>query len=119
MHEVGAGEPLRFIDDQTGSPTAADDLAVLLRRLAVSRLPGLFHATNAGPTTRFEQARAVLAAAGMDPAAVEPIPSSALQWLAVRPKNTSLDNAALRLTGIPVLVDHREPLERLVKELTS
>ncbi|MBW8827559.1 MAG: dTDP-4-dehydrorhamnose reductase, partial [Acidobacteria bacterium] len=41
LDRAAAGEPLRFIDDQVGSPTAADDLARLLRRLAVERLPGL------------------------------------------------------------------------------
>ncbi|MBW8824795.1 MAG: sugar nucleotide-binding protein, partial [Acidobacteria bacterium] len=119
LDRAAAGEPLRFIDDQVGSPTAADDLARLLRRLAVERLPGLFHATNGGPTNRYEQAREILRAAGMDPARVEPIPSSALEWLATRPVNTALDNAALRLSGIPLLPDHREPLERIVKELTA
>jgi hypothetical protein len=30
-----------------------------------------------------------------------------------------LDNAALRLSGLPLLSDYHEPLERLVKELTA
>jgi hypothetical protein len=30
-----------------------------------------------------------------------------------------LDNAALRLTGLELLADYREPLERVVKELSQ
>jgi dTDP-4-dehydrorhamnose reductase len=118
LDRAAAGGPLRFIDDQKGIPTLADDLAVVLRRLAVERLTGLFHVTNAGETTRYEQACRVLAAAGMDPERVEPITRAELPWLAERPSATVLDNAALRLSGMPALRDHTEALEEVVKELT-
>ena len=112
---------LTFVDDQRGCPTFTADLAPLLRALAVSRRPGTFHATNQGATTWFEFARAVLAAAGQDPRRVDPIPTSALQppRPAPRPANSVLDNAALRLSGWPLLDDWHEPLERLVKELVA
>ncbi len=38
---------------------------------------------------------------------------------APRPANSVLDNAALRLQGIPLLADHHEPLERVVRQLRS
>ena len=119
LDRAAAGEPLRFIDDQTGSPTFADDLAVVLRRLAVDRMPGLFHVTNAGETTRYDQARHVVAAAGLDPDRVEAISSRELPWLAERPASTVLDNVALRLSGMPALRHHTDALDVLVKELTS
>jgi dTDP-4-dehydrorhamnose reductase len=61
----------------------------------------------------------VLAAAGLDPARVEPITTADLDppRPAPRPPNSVLDNAALRLSGVPLLPDFREPLERLVHEL--
>jgi dTDP-4-dehydrorhamnose reductase len=117
LDRAAAGGPLRFIDDQRGTPTFTDDLAPVLRRLAVERLAGLFHVTNGGETTRFEQARRVLAAAGMDPDQVVPITSDELPWVAERPAATVLDNAALRLSGMPALRDHTEALEHVVKEL--
>jgi dTDP-4-dehydrorhamnose reductase len=118
-----AAEPgvLRFVDDQRGCPTSADDLADAIRRLAVARVPGTFHVTNQGPTTWFQFARDVVAAAGHDPSRVEPVVTADLRPArpAPRPANSVLDNLALRGTGMPLLADHHEPLERLVKELTN
>ena len=110
---------LTFVDDQRGCPTFTDDLASMIRRLVVERRPGLFHVTNQGATTWFEFARAILKAAGIDPARVDPIATADMQPArpAPRPANSVLDNAALRLSGVPLLADHHEPLERTVKEL--
>ena len=57
----------------------------------------------------------------MDPNRVDPISTEQLQppRPAPRPANSVLDNAALRLSGVPLLSDFHEPLERVVKELTS
>ena len=116
----GHGE-LTVVDDQHGSPTFADDLAAMVSRLVVYRLPGTFHVTNQGRTTWFGLAREVLAVAGLDPARVQPIPTSRLDppRPAPRPAWSVLDNAALRLSGIPLLPHYHEPLERLVTALAA
>ena len=113
--------PLRFVDDQRGCPTFADELAAMLVQLAISRMPGIFHVTNQGPTSWYGFARDVLAAAGQSPERVEPITTGDLNppRPAPRPANWVLDNAALRLLGIPLLPDYHEPLERTVKYLLS
>ncbi|MEA2973221.1 MAG: dTDP-4-dehydrorhamnose reductase [Actinomycetota bacterium] len=118
---VGAGQEMKVVDDQHGCPSFADDLAGMVYRLVVGRRPGLFHVTNQGPTTWYRFAADIAAAAGLDPALVRPIPTVELQPArpAPRPANSVLDNAALRLSGIPLLDDHHVPLERLVKELTA
>ena len=115
------GRELTVVDDQHGCPTFADDLASMVARLVVARIPGTFHVTNQGATTWFGFARDLVAAAGLDPARVVPISTHQLDppRAAPRPAWSVLDNAALRLSGIPLLPDHREPLERLVKELTE
>ena len=59
------GGPLRFVNDQRGCPTFTGDLAGMLLRLGVARRSGLFHVTNQGPTTWFDFARDVVAAAGL------------------------------------------------------
>jgi dTDP-4-dehydrorhamnose reductase len=113
--------PLRFVDDQHGCPTFADELAGMLVQLAISRMPGIFHVTNQGATSWYGFACDVLAAAGQSPERVEPVKTADLSppRPAPRPANWELDNAALRLLGIPLLPDYREPLERTVKYLLS
>lgn len=112
----GEGE-LRFVDDQYACPTSAADLAGMVRHLAVARLPGIFHVTNQSGTTPYDLARAVVDLAGGDVDRVVPVSSEELGRAARRPARSDLDNTALRLSGIPLLPDHREPVERLVKEL--
>jgi dTDP-4-dehydrorhamnose reductase len=112
---------LAFVHDQQGCPTSTEDLAGMILVLAAGRLPGLFHVTNQGATTWYEFARAVVAAAGRDPSMVRPIATSELRPTrpAPRPANSVLDNAALRLAGVPLLPDHHDPLERAVKHLMT
>ena len=113
--------PLRFVDDQRGHPTFADDLAAMIARIVTEQRQGLFHVTNQGAVSWFEFARSVLAAAGDDPARVEPIATGDLDppRPAPRPANSVLDNAALRLSGVPLLDHHEVPLKRLVDHLTA
>lgn len=108
--------PLRFVDDQWGSPTFTADLAGALAVLGTERLPGTFHVTNSGVTSWYGFARAVLEAAGHDPDRVEPIATAELDppRPAPRPSNSALDNAALRLMGMALLPDWRDALERLL-----
>lgn len=115
------GHGLSVVDDQHGCPTFADDLAGMIRLLVLGRLPGIFHVTNQGATTWFQFARDVVGAAGLDVELVRPITTAEMQppRPAPRPASSVLDNGALRLSGIPLLVDHHEPMERLVKELLA
>lgn len=111
---------LRFVDDQRGCPTFTADLARAVVRLALDRRPGTFHVTNQGETTWFGFAQATLAAAGFDPRRVEPISTSDLDppRPAARPANSRLDNAALRLSGLPMLPCWKDSLARLVGYLS-
>jgi dTDP-4-dehydrorhamnose reductase len=118
-----AAEPgtLRFVDDQRGHPTFTSDLAVAIGTLVEDGRPGLFHVTNQGAVSWYEFARAVLESAGDTPDRVEPCATADLQppRPAPRPANSVLDNAALRLSGLPETRDFHEPLAELVARLTS
>jgi dTDP-4-dehydrorhamnose reductase len=111
---------LAFVDDQRGCPTFTADLAPMLLRLALERRGGIHHVTNQGPVTWFQFARAVVAAAGRDPAIVRPITTAELDppRPAPRPANSVLDNAVLRTAGIPLLREFPEPLAELVTAIT-
>jgi dTDP-4-dehydrorhamnose reductase len=112
---------LAFVDDQRGSPTFTADLAQAIRRLAVARLPGTFHVTNQGETTWYGFVRDILEASGHDPGKVRPITTAELDppRPAPRPANSVLDNAALRLGGLPLLPHYRDALGRLLRELET
>ena len=111
----------KFVDDQIGHPTIVADLVPVLRRFAVERRPGLFHVTNQGPVSWFEFARSVFKAAGADVARVSPIPTAELDppRPAPRPANSVLDNAAMRLCGLPLLPHFEDSLARLVRQLSG
>jgi dTDP-4-dehydrorhamnose reductase len=112
---------LAFVDDQRGSPTFTADLAVAIRRLAVARLPGTFHVTNQGDTTWYGFVRDILELSGHDPAKVRPITTADLDppRPAPRPANSVLDNAALRLSDLPLLPHYRASLRGLLDELEA
>jgi dTDP-4-dehydrorhamnose reductase len=122
MLRLAAGEgEVPVVADQHGCPTFARDLAQGVARLVVGRYPGVWHMTNQGPTTWWALARATFALAGADEDRVVPITTAELAPArpARRPPNSVLDNAALRLAGLPLLADHREALARFVKEVRS
>jgi dTDP-4-dehydrorhamnose reductase len=110
---------LRFVDDQRGRPTFTADLAGAILGLVDSGLPGIFHLTNDGEASWFDLARAVLAAAGQDPARVQAISTAELDppRPARRPANSVLDNAAMRLMGLRALPHWEDALGRLVATL--
>jgi len=119
LRAAGEREELAVVDDQHGCPTFAGDLAAMIRRLVLARMPGLFHVTNQGVTTWWGLARDTLVAAGLDPHRVRPVATAELDppRVAPRPAWSVLDNAALRLSGLPLLDDYHVPLERLVRQL--
>ena len=114
-------DTLSFVDDQRGHPTFAGDLAAQIKRLVIDHRPGVFHVTNQGAVSWFEFAQAVLEASGQDPQRVSPIKTSDLQppRPAPRPANSVLDNAALRLSGVPLAPHYRETLDKLVARLEA
>ncbi len=115
------GAPLKFVDDQVGSPTIADDLARVLVDLTLARRPGLYHVTNQGSTSWYGFARAVVDFAGGDPSSVLPITTAELDppRPAPRPASAVLDNAALRLCGLPLLPRWEDSTRGLVEELRA
>ncbi len=99
-----AGRRLRVVDDQTGSPTHARDLAEILLRLAgvTGGAPapyGLYHAANAGSCSRFDFAQEILRQAGWG-LPVEPMSSAELDRPARRPGYSVLSLAGLEQVGI-------------------
>jgi dTDP-4-dehydrorhamnose reductase len=91
------GKPLRVVDDQTGAPTYAPDVAAAIGRILDAGLTGTIHAANRGQATWCQFARAVLAAAG-EHATVSPITTAEYPTPARRPRYSVLRNAVLEAT---------------------
>lgn len=111
--------PMRFVDDQRGSPSFTTDVAAVIERLCADRRPGLYHVTNQGEASWYEFAREIMTAAGHDPDRVAPITTAELQppRPAARPANSVLENRALALSGLDRPPDYRAPLSRLVADM--
>jgi dTDP-4-dehydrorhamnose reductase len=116
-----AGAELSVVDDQHGCFTLASDLAGMMRHLVVGRRSGIYHVTNQGATSWYGLACEALAAAGLDPAGVRAVSTAELSppRPARRPAFAVLDNAALRLSGEPLMPHRHDALRRLVAEITA
>ena len=93
--------PLRVVDDQSGCPTSADDLAAAIAVIgpALARgqtTGGVYHFVNSGVATWRDLAQAILAAATPwrgPPPPVEPISTADYGAAAPRPRNSALSTA--------------------------
>ena len=112
---------LRFVDDQVGSPTMADDAAAGIVRLIEHDARGVWHLTNQGSTSWFGFAGDVLEAAGEDRARVKPIRTADLQppRPAKRPANSVLANTKILASSIAPLPHYLPSLNRLVRRLLA
>ncbi|HEX7118767.1 MAG TPA: dTDP-4-dehydrorhamnose reductase, partial [Longimicrobiales bacterium] len=94
LRRARAGERLRVVDDQRGTPTWTGSLAAVIAELLGRAAPsGTYHATGRGETTWFGLAREALRAAGLD-AEIAAVPSDAFPTPARRPRYSVLDCSA-------------------------
>ena len=95
---------MEVVEDEIGCPTHAGDLALGLVWLLATGARGVYHLAGDGAATRFELARAVAEAAGMDPASVAPTTSEAFlakyPLPARRPADSRLANVRAAALGI-------------------
>jgi dTDP-4-dehydrorhamnose reductase len=101
--KAAAGESLRVVDDQVGSPTYAGDLARALAQLMAEGLTGVFHLTNAGSCSWYEFTQEILRQAGFGATPLAPMTSHDLNRPAARPAYSVLANTAWRTAGHPPL----------------
>ena len=111
--------PVRVVDDQRGTPTMAEDLAVGTIAALDAEATGLLHMTNAEEMTWFRLATEIAVMAGLDPNNVLPCSTEEFPRPAQRPRNSSLRSErseGLQLTDLP---SSRPALERAVRRVTA
>ncbi len=92
---------LKIVNDQTGTPTYAPDLAEALYKLTEANATGLVHFTNAGSCTWYEFAREILRLAELR-VPVEPVSTAEFPRPAKRPAYSVLSpRRYAALTGSP------------------
>ncbi|CAN3127806.1 dTDP-4-dehydrorhamnose reductase [Mycobacterium sp. smrl_JER01] len=105
------GDSVDVVADQIGSPTYVADLCQALLQVAAGSVRGpILHAANAGAISRFEQAQAVFAELGADPARVRPVGSDRHPRPAPRPPYSALSSVKSAEAGLTALRPWREAL---------
>lgn len=101
---------LAIVNDQTGSPTYARDLAEEMAELLNTDKYGTYHISNSGQTTWYDFARDILDMAGMDDIKVSATTSERLNRPAKRPSFSVLANNALMDSGLTPMRDYKTAL---------
>lgn len=107
---------LKVVNDQTGSPTHAPDLAEAIVALAKRNATGFVHVTNSGICTWFEFAKEIVQQAGLS-TPVDPCTTAEFPRPAQRPAYSVLDNSCyISLVGRP-LRHWREAIGEFMKSI--
>ena len=119
LAKAKAGEDLKVVDDQTGSPTYTRDLSVALERLLDTDLMSgreIFHVSNSGQCTWYGFARSILDSGGFPETVIEPITSDELGRPARRPRYSVLDNTKFNKASGYSMRPWREAVEEYLKD---
>ncbi len=102
VQRLRAGQPFRVPTDQVASPSYGPDVAAATLALIDQGARGTWHVAGPDALDRAAFADRVCAAFGLDPAAIERLPTAALNQKAARPLSAALDTSKLRGAGIEV-----------------
>ena len=116
---VSQGKELRFVNDQFGSLTVAKDLAEKSLEMVFYGLGGLYHVTGQGSASWFEVVCKVVEEVAPRAVEVQSITSADLpsDRKARRPKNSVLENFALKNSGLSPLPKWEDSLVDLLREI--
>ena len=101
---------INVVDDEIGSPTYTEDLAVFLCNLSLSGKYGVYHAANEGFCSWAEFAHEIIMIGGSE-CKVNPITSALYPTKAVRPRNSRLSKASLDKAGFGRLPNWQDTLK--------
>lgn len=107
-------DKIDVVNDQTGSPTYAHDLALTLKEL-IGRGYGVYHAANSSSCSWFEFACEIAKIRGSK-TKVNPVTSEEFKQPARRPVFSVLGNTMLKLEGVGELRHWKEALRAYIKK---
>jgi dTDP-4-dehydrorhamnose reductase len=117
---LNGDDEVRVVNDQTGQPTSAKDLAKQIVELVLSGAPvGIYHGTNSGQATWFEFAREIFKFAGVDVSRVIPVSATDFPRPAKRPAYSVLSHDAWAGTSVPEMRNWKMALEEAMPAIIS
>lgn len=108
---------VKVVNDQIGSPTYTEDLAVLLCDMIETDKYGCYHATNEGFCSWYDFACEIFKAAGMDNVTITPVSSEEFPVKAKRPHNSRMSKDKLDANGFKRLPAWQDAVKRYVELL--
>ncbi|MFZ0035231.1 MAG: dTDP-4-dehydrorhamnose reductase [Sedimentisphaerales bacterium] len=111
-----AGEKLKVVDDQTGSPTATTEIAKVICKLLSKKPEGLFHFASTGYVSRFEMARFIFDKLNMS-VDLSRCKTADFPTVAKRPLNSCFDCSKTKALLDEPIKPWQEPLERFLGRL--
>jgi dTDP-4-dehydrorhamnose reductase/dTDP-4-dehydrorhamnose 3,5-epimerase len=106
---------VKVINDQFGSPTYTEDLAILICDMIFTNKFGTYHATNEGFCSWYDFACEIFKAADMN-VSVTPISTSDYPTRAKRPGNSRLAKTKLTLEGFNKMPEWQNAVIRYIRE---
>ncbi|WP_281890061.1 dTDP-4-dehydrorhamnose reductase [Paenibacillus sp. YYML68] len=102
-------DQLHVVNDQVGSPTFTQDLAIFLGELVATDKYGIYHATNSGNCSWYDFAKAIFEEHGLT-TVISPCTTEEFRRPAPRPQYSVLEQMSLRTNGFNELRHWREAL---------
>lgn len=120
IEKAKVGQPLTVVDDQIGTPTYAADLAQVILDIIEHKkwIPGVYHFSNAGETSWFGFAEAILNLSGIY-TSLKPCGTGDYPALATRPAYAVLDKKKITETFGISLIDWRKSLAKCIESLSK
>lgn len=119
LDNLKQGKKINVVIDQINSPTLNTNLAETILEILGRRLVGLYHVAGATPISRYDFACVLAEEFKLEKELIQPTTSDKINWIARRPRNTSLNvmKAQKELKKKPL--DIHDAIKRLRKELEN
>lgn len=91
LNKLRRGETVNVVRDQYTSPSYSLDLAKMFLEIIDRRITHIMHVASSSRLSRYEQALNVAKVFELDPALIHGCSSDSMNWIAPRPKDSSLD----------------------------
>ncbi len=116
LQRVEAGQEIKVVDDQIGSPTATTEVARAICELLRKKPEGIFHFASSGYVSRHEMAKFVFdkLSIDIDPSACK---TSDFASPATRPLNSRFDCSKIAALLDTAIEPWQIPLERFLRQL--